>query len=206
LEGKVERLPNLNPDIVKRIEKKIKIPFTKEKELTDKSFSPIDVLDYFYGVLHSPSYRETFNEFLKIDFPKVPYPKNLETFWEFVNLGKEIRQVHLFDSPVLEDFITSYPKDGSNQITNKIEKKDWELFDKENEIGRIWINEEQYFENIPLIAWEIYIGGAQPAQKWLKDRRGRTLQFDDILHYQKIIVALSETNRIMKEINEIEIE
>ena len=72
--------------------------------------------------------------------------------------------------------------------------------------GRIWINETQYFENIPLAAWEFYIGGYQPAQKWLKDRKGRTLNFDDILHYQKIIVALSETNRLMKEIDKINIE
>jgi len=72
--------------------------------------------------------------------------------------------------------------------------------------GRIWINDEQYFDNIPLVAWEFYIGGYQPEQKWLKDRKGRELSFDDILHYQKIIVALTETDRLMKEIDKIEIE
>ena len=72
--------------------------------------------------------------------------------------------------------------------------------------GKIWINDEQYFDNIPLVAWEFYIGGYQPAQKWLKDRKGRELSFDDILHYQKIIVALTETDRLMKEIDKIEIE
>ena len=77
---------------------------------------------------------------------------------------------------------------------------------------RIYINETQYFDNIPLVAWEFYIGGYQPAQKWLKDRtakkgkEGRTLTYDDILHYQKIIVALTETNRIMREIDKINIE
>ena len=76
----------------------------------------------------------------------------------------------------------------------------------EKQLGRIWINEEQYFDNIPLTAWEFYIGGYQPAQKWLKDRRERTLESDDIFHYQKIIVALSETYRIMQEINKIDIE
>lgn len=123
-----------------------------------------------------------------------------------VKLGGEIRQIHLLESPKVEDYITTYPKDGDNTITTKVGKKDWELFDEEKQLGRIWINEEQYFDNIPLTAWEFYIGGYQPAQKWLKDRKERTLEFDDILHYQKIIVALSETDRLMKEIDKIDIE
>ena len=75
------------------------------------------------------------------------------------------------------------------------------LYDAENNMGRVWINDKQYFDQVPLVAWEFYIGGYQPAQKWLKDRSSRTLSFDDILHYQKIIVALTETERIMKEID-----
>jgi len=71
--------------------------------------------------------------------------------------------------------------------------------------GKVYINETQYFDNVPEIAWNFYIGGYQPAQKWLKDRKGRELNYEDILHYQKIIVALSETDRIMKEIDKIEI-
>ena len=169
-------------------------------------FAPIDILDYIYAVLHSPTYREKYKEFLKIDFPRVPYPKDKNTFWQLVKLGGEIRQIHLLESPKVEEYITTYPKDGDNTITTKIAKKDWELFDEENQLGRIWINDEQYFDNIPLTAWEFYIGGYQPAQKWLKDRKERTLAFDDILHYQKIIVALSETDRLMKEIDRIEIE
>jgi len=117
-----------------------------------------------------------------------------------------LRQIHLLESPKVEKFITSYPIDGNNTITTKISKKDWEITDKEKQIGRIWINDKQYFDNIPLVAWNFYIGGYQPAQKWLKDRRGRTLSFEYILHYQKIIVALYETDRIMKEIDKIEIE
>jgi hypothetical protein len=107
------------------------------------------------------------------------------------------------ESSKVEDYISTYPKDGHNTITTKIGKKDWELHSQENKSGRIWINENQYFDNIPLNAWEFYIGGYHPAQKWLKDRKGRTLEFDDILHYQKIIVALSETDRIMKEVDKI---
>jgi predicted helicase len=201
-----ERIPNLNKEIVNEIAEKIGLVFTNEKEEKENTFAPIDILDYIYAVLHSPTYREKYKEFLKIDFPRVPYPKDATTFWQLVKLGGEIRQIHLLESAKVEDYITTYPKDGDNTITTKVAKKDWELFDEETGLGRIWINEEQYFDNIPLTAWEFYIGGYQPAQKWLKDRKERTLEFDEILHYQKIIVALSETDRLMKEIDKIEIE
>tara|TARA_R110000751_G_scaffold39719_15_gene94597 strand:- start:45601 stop:48708 length:3108 start_codon:yes stop_codon:yes gene_type:complete len=199
------RTPNLNQEIVDEIIEKLGLIFTNEKESTENTFAPIDILDYIYAVLHSPTYREKYKEFLKIDFPRIPYPKDQTTFWKLVKLGGEIRQIHLLESPKVEDYITSYPKDGDNAITTKVGKKDWELFDEEKQLGRIWINDEQYFDNIPLTAWEFYIGGYQPAQKWLKDRKERTLEFDDILHYQKIIVALSETDRLMKEIDKIEV-
>ncbi len=201
-----DRKPNLKQEIVNEIAKKLGLTYTSEKETIENTFAPIDILDYVYAVLHSPNYREKYKEFLKIDFPRVPYPKDKNTFWELVKLGGEIRLIHLLESPKVEDYITTYPKDGDNTITTKVGKKDWELFDEEKQLGRIWINEEQYFDNIPLTAWEFYIGGYQPAQKWLKDRKERTLEFDDILHYQKIIVALSETDRLMKEIDKITID
>jgi predicted helicase len=203
---KKDRNPNLNTEIVEQIAKKLKLAFTNEKEETENTFAPIDILDYIYAVLHSPIYRETYKEFLKIDFPRIPYPKNKDIFWQLVKWGGKIRQIHLLESPKVEEYITGYPIDGDNTITTKIGKRDWEITDEKNQLGRIWINAEQYFENIPLTAWEFYIGGYQPAQKWLKDRKERILIFDDILHYQKIIVALLETDRLMKEIDKIEIE
>jgi len=206
IEQATERKPNLNQKIVNEIALKLDLTFTNEKETTENTFAPIDILDFIYAVLHSRKYRNEFKEFLKTDFPKIPYPKDKNRFWQLVKLGGEIRQIHLLESPRVEDYITTYPKGGDNIITTTIGKKDWELFDEEKQLGRIWINEEQYFDNIPLTAWEFYIGGYQPAQKWLKDRKERTLEFDDILHYHKIIVALSETDRLMKEIDKIEIE
>jgi len=211
------RKPNLNLEIVEQIAKKLRLAFIPEKEETEDTFAPIDILDYIYAVLHSPSYREKYKEFLKIDFPRVPYPKDRETFWQLVKLGGEIRQIHLLESPKVEQYITTYPQDGNNVITRKLSKNDWEITGTVQDLtgfenlsglpkGRIWINDQQYFDNIPLAAWEFYIGGYQPAQKWLKDRRGRELSFDDILHYQKIIVALSETDRIMKEVDKVRIE
>ncbi|MFI3222911.1 MAG: hypothetical protein QX191_07735, partial [Methylococcaceae bacterium] len=136
----------------------------------------------------------------KTDFPRVPYA-DINNFWQLVELGSELRQLHLLESPALDQLITSYPKNGLNCITNKINKNSFELKDNEKQYGQIWINPSQYFDNVPFIAWEFYVGGYQPVQKWLKDRQGRVLSFDDILHYQKMIKALTETARIMQEID-----
>lgn len=190
-----ERTPNLNTDIVKEISGKIGLTFTTEKELTKDTFAPIDILDYIYAVLHSPTYREKYKEFLKIDFPRVPYPKDKDTFWQLVKLGSEIRQIHLLESGVVEKPISKYPHTGTNVVGKT-----------KYENGNVYINESQCFEDVPEVAWNFYIGGYQPAQKWLKDRKDRELQIDDIRHYMKIIVALTETDRLMKEIDKIEIE
>ena len=195
IEESTERTPNLKQEILKEISEKLGLTFTNEKEDTKNTFAPIDILDYIYGVLHSPTYREKYKEFLKIDFPRVPYPKDKDTFWKLVKLGGEIRQIHLLESPGVENYITQYPVDGSNEVVKP-----------KYEDGKVLINEVQYFDNVPLETWEFYIGGYQPAQKWLKDRKGRELDYEDILHYQKIIVALSETSRLMGEIDKVEIE
>ncbi|MDP2070905.1 type ISP restriction/modification enzyme [Methylotenera sp.] len=159
-----------------------------------KTFAPIDLLDYIYAVLHSPSYRETYKEFLKIDFPRVPYPSDATQFWQLVALGGELRQLHLLEGAAINQLITSYPENGNN------------LVDKPRyEDGKVYINETQYFEGVPKLAWEFYIGGYQPAQKWLKDRKGRTLGYEDILHYQKIIKAMVETDRLMQAVDKISV-
>ncbi|MEX2409777.1 MAG: type ISP restriction/modification enzyme, partial [Candidatus Paceibacterota bacterium] len=203
-----ERKPNLNPKIVKKIADGLGLKFTPESSAAEatedmSTFAPIDLLDYIYAILHSPTYRETYKEFLKIDFPRVPYPDDSETFWKLVELGGELRQLHLMEHLKLNEFITTYPKAGSNEVKNRLTKNDPGFVpnDDNKEYGKVWINEEQYFGNIPLKAWEFYIGGYQPVEKWLKDRRGRTLSMEEIQHYQKIIVALVETDRLMREID-----
>lgn len=190
-----ERIPNLNTEIIKQIAEKLGLTFTNEKETTENTFAPIDILDYIYAVLHSLTYREKYKEFLKIDFPRVPYPKDQNTFWQLVKLGGEIRQIHLLESSTVEKYITQYPIDGDNIVT-KPKYQD----------GKVYINNTQYFNHVPEIAWNFYIGGYQPAQKWLKDRKDRKLEIEDIFHYQKIIVALMETDKLMKEIDKIAIE
>lgn len=172
------RTPNLRREIVNKIEK-----------IVGKT-SPENILDYIYAVLYSPSYRKKYKEFLRIDFPRVPYPKGSKSFKELVVLGGELRSLHLFESPKLSKFISTYPITGTDTI-EKIEYKD----------GNIFINSDQYFGKVPDIAWNFYIGGYQPAQKWLKDRKGITLSDEDIEYYQKMTVVLSETEEIMKTVD-----
>lgn len=186
------REPNLNMDIVHEFESKLGLIFTVEKETTDGTFAPIDILDYIYGVLHSNTYRTKYKEFLKIDFPRIPYPKDSDYFFKVAELGRQIREIHLFDSPVLNNLVTSFPIDGDCKVI-KPEYKD----------GKVYINAAQYFDGVPEQAWNFYIGGYQPAQKWLKDRKRRILSYEDIIHYQKIIVALEQTNKLMQAIDEI---
>lgn len=186
------RKPNLNMDIVQELEQKLGLTFTSEKENTVGTFAPIDILDYIYGVLHSNKYRTKYKEFLKIDFPRIPYPENADYFFKVAQLGKQLREIHLLESPVVNEFITSYPVGGDNEVV-KPEYKD----------NKVYINKTQYFDNVPEIAWNFYIGGYQPAQKWLKDRKGRILSYEEILHYQKIIVALTKTHEIMQAIDDV---
>lgn len=188
----LNRKPNLNMDIVQDLETRLGLTFTPEKENTECTFAPIDILDYIYGVLHSNKYRTKYKEFLKIDFPRIPYPTNKEYFFNVASLGKHLREIHLMESPEIEEYITSYGVSGDNEVI-KPEYKD----------NKVYINRAQYFDNVPEVAWNFYIGGYQPAQKWLKDRKGRILSYDEILHYQQIIKALVLTNDIMQQIDEI---
>ena len=207
IEKTSERTSNLNQDIIQVIAEKLNLTFTIEKK-KENNFEPIDILDYVYGVLHSPKYRDKYKEFLKIDFPRVPYPKDPDTFWRLVKLGGEIRKIHLLESDIVNNPITEFITSGNNEVTKSMTARSpgWIATEENTNIGDVWINDEQYFSGVPKIAWDFYIGGYQPAQKWLKDRKGRNLSDEDIEHYQKIIVALTETDRIMKEIYKIRIE
>ncbi|MDD5055411.1 MAG: N-6 DNA methylase [Candidatus Peribacteraceae bacterium] len=185
-----------------------------------KTCGPEDILDYIYAVLHCPTYRSRYKEFLKIDFPRVPFTSDAKLFWKLVTLGREIRLLHLMESPKLEELITGYPMEGEHvvekvsfelnapRVDTRSPEKESRSQEKnrassDNAEGKVWINKTQYFDCVPLAAWEFYIGGYQPLQKWLKDRKGRTLGSDDLLHWQKIVVALMETDRMMKEIDEV---
>jgi hypothetical protein len=155
-----------------------------------KETTPEEVFDYIYGVLHSPRYRKYYREFLKVDFPRIPYPENAAQFGHFVSYGNRLRQLHLLHSLPDMPSVATFPMSG----TCTVEQPRYAA-------GRVYINATQYFDHVPEAAWQFYIGGYQPAQKWLKDRKGRTLSFDDIAHYQKIIRVLLETDKLMGEID-----
>ena len=186
------RRPNFSNDIIQKFADYLKLKFIPEKSDEEGTFASIDVLDYIYAVLHSPKYRETYKEFLKIDFPKVPYPTDNAKFWKLVELGSELRSIHLLESNKLNTLTIGYPISGDN-IVSKLKY--------ENE--KVHINDTQYFDKVPEAAWNFYIGGYQPAQKWLKDRKNKELTYDDIIHYQKIINALYLTDKLMSQIDEI---
>ena len=171
----LDKIPNLNPEILKKL-----------------GGNPLTAFDYCYGVLHDKNYREQYKEFLKIDFPRIPYPKDNEELQHYATIGKHLRELHLLESPQLQALITSFPIAGNNTIT-EIKRVDTGQKDK----GNVYINDTQYFADVPLKAWEAYIGGYQPAQKWLKDRKGQTLSYNDIIHYQQMIVALQKTQEII---------
>ena len=151
--------------------------------------TPEQIFDYIYGVLHSPRYRERFREFLKVDFPRIPYPANAKEFERYAAFGTRLRQLHLMHN--LPAPQVTFPESG----TLAVEKAEYRQ-------GRVYINATQYFDGVPESAWNFYIGGYQPAQKWLKDRKTRTLSFEDVRHYQQIIYVLQETEKIMSEIDE----
>ncbi len=188
-----KRVPNLNKKLMKKFSKIINLKFIPDHEDNEvdkpSTFHSLDFFDYIYGTLHSPNYRKTYKNFLKIDFPRIPYPKDVEEFWEMVKQGGALRKLHLMETDAIGAL--DYPISGDGEL----------LVEKPKFIdGAVWLNKTQRFNNVPKDAWEFYIGGYQPAQKWLKDRKDRELSFDDIVHYQKIIKILCETDLIMKEI------
>ena len=177
-----ERRVNFDPKIYAEIKEKAGLSGADGDELK--------VFDYIYGVLHSPDYRATYAQFLKIDFPRIPYPPSPEVFAHVAEKGGALRRLHLMEDAAIGDTPFPFVGDGDYVVGKPVLTDD----------GRVMINPDQYFDNVPRIAWEFHIGGYQPAQKWLKDRKGRALSFDDVVHYQKIIKILSETDRIMRDI------
>ena len=167
-----------------------------------KGVTPEDIFHYAYAVFHSPIYRTRYAEFLKIDFPRLPLTSNRDMFFSLAALGGELVGLHLMESPKLNDLITEFPEKGSDSV----EKVMFAVVadpQATSDSGRVWINPTQYFGGVPAAVWSFYIGGYQVCDKWLKDRKGRTMTYEDIQHYQKIVVALNETIRLMAEIDKV---
>ncbi|MEO8891304.1 MAG: type ISP restriction/modification enzyme, partial [Coleofasciculaceae cyanobacterium] len=181
----VEKSPNFSSEFITAIREKLGyIP------------TPEAIFYYIYAIFHSPTYRQRYAEFLKIDFPRVPLTSNDQLFKNLGAKGEELVALHLMKSKKLNKLITKMSGDGDNAVT--------EVIYKPAEL-RVYINKNRYFEGITPDVWEFKIGGYQVLDKWLKDRKKakRTLSFDDVLHYQKVVVALKETMQLMLEIDRL---
>lgn len=190
----------MSDEFVGQLKAKVKLKYIPDGkgDLKD-TFGPEDVLAYIYTVLHSPAYRKRYAEFLKIDFPRIPLPDGKVMFRKFAETGFELMGLHLMESDILEDKDSQpvYPVEGGNEV-----EKGYPSYiadaDKPGK-GRVYVNKDQYFEGVRLDVWEFHVGGYQVCSKWLKDRRGRTLSYDDIEHYKKVTVSLGRTIKIMEQ-------
>jgi hypothetical protein len=228
--GKDGRRPNLNPEFVADLEKRLGLSFLPDgKGDLKRTFGPEDVFNYIYAVLHSPTYRTRYAEFFKSDFPRLPLTSDRELFRSLCGLGGELVASHLLESPKLSKPIARYPVAGPNLVDKGFPKylapgEPEPRTGKPLKAGRVYINKPplspllteegkrearggeaagraQYFEGIPPEVWNFHIGGYQVCEKWLKDRRGRTLTYDDLERYCKVVTALNETIRLMPEID-----
>jgi len=159
-------------------------------EAYGKQPSPEEIFYYIYAVLYSNIYRQKYAEFLKMDFPRVPFTNNYSLFNKMAEYGNKLVELHLLKSPELELPALKFQGDGDNQV----EKVCYEN-------NRVYINESQYFEGIPENVWEYQIGGYQVCDKWLKERKGRKLSLEDIKHFCKIVAALEKTLAVQNEID-----
>jgi hypothetical protein len=193
-------LQNFSPNEIEKFEEKVNLHLQRaeDTERVENGFLGIDLIDYIYAVLHSTRYRKTFHEFLQNDFPIIPYPADASYFFEMVEYGSKLRKLHTLADVSNRDFITKYPVSEGNDIVS--ERTFEETGDGK---GKVWINRHRYFEDVPLSAWQLYISGYQPLDKWLKDRNGTRLSGDDIRHFQKMVVALNETINVMAQIDDL---
>ena len=187
------RWPNLDPLSLADLQQRLGLRFLPDGQgdLAD-TFGPEDVFAYIYAVLHCPTYRTRYADFLKRDFPRVPFTSNRELFANLALKGRDLVALHLMESPMLETLITSFPEPGSDKV---------ERVAYNDNQRRVYINKIQYFDGVPKQVWEFHVGGYQVCEKWLKDRKDRKLDNNDLTHYQKIVVALHETIRLMAEID-----
>ena len=220
-----ERQPNLAPAFTAELERRLSLRFVPGGEggphrrgavsqPAPEEFGPEDVFHYIYAIFHSPTYRERYDQFLRADFPRVPLVDDLELFRTLVDLGGRLTRAHLLESAPSGQPAVSFPAPGDNVVEKGYPKyyEPGETPPLENQPitkGRVYISANarrggkrgQYFEGIAPEVWEFRVGGYQPMDKWLKDRRGRALSYDDLSHYRRVAAALQETIGLMEEVD-----
>ena len=178
-EAKKQREPNLKFSLVQKL-----------TEAYGWKPVPEEIFYYIYGVLYADTYRTKYAEFLKSDFPRIPFTGKLEVFQKTAVLGRQLADLHLLVSAELDQPIAKFPAAGNNRV----EKVRYEK-------NRVYINADQYFDNIKPDVWQCQIGGYQVCAKWLKDRKNRELSLEDIRHYCRVVTALSKTISLQKELD-----
>jgi predicted helicase len=183
-EFKPERTPNFTAAFLQAI---------KSALGTEEEPTPEEIFNYIYAVLYSPSYRKRYEEFLKIDFPRIPLPEDYEKFEKLSELGKELVELHLLKHPSLGDTGVGFTESGSD-IVEKV------YYDENSE--RVWINKEQYFDGISKGVWEYRIGAYQVMAKYLKDRKKekRKLSLEEMGHYMRAAKAIERTIEVQGEV------
>ncbi len=190
------REPNLDRRFIDEVETLLSFDFVSDGAGDlESTFGPEDIFHYIYAVLHSLEYRRRYAGFLKSDFPRVPLTDDKELFAVLVNLGQRLTALHLMEAE--GDDPPAFPVVGDNHVGKTRYSPPGS-----DRPGRVWINDDQYFEGIAPATWAFTIGGYRPAEKWLKDRKGRALSFDDIAWYRRVCAVLAETPRIMGRIDE----
>ena len=173
--------PNFSPSLLHAL-----------KETHDRTPTPEEVFHYLYAVLYSPTYRAKYAQFLKTDFPRVPFTEDQKLFTKITHIGKRLVDLHLLKSPELDRPIARFQEHGNN----KVEKQRYD-----EKAKRVYINKAQYFEGVQPEVWEYQIWGYQVLDKWLKDRKDRSLNLEDIRHYCRVVTALAKTIEIQSEID-----
>jgi predicted helicase len=196
--------PNIENCFIDYLTEKFGVKFSDNERDVDTCVTPMNIFDYIYAVLHSKKYRLKYEDFLKSDFPRIPFT-DFDVFKSFFKLGNKLRNLHLMKSAMnFSSSLADYPQAGSNRVTREmtLSSPGFELLSGDK--GKVWVNDEQFFQNIPRKIWELEVGGYQPAQKWLSERFDTTLSTSDIRHYQKIIFTLSATIEVMEKIDSLD--
>ncbi len=184
------RKPNFAEDFIKDLETRLDLQLIPEGQGDfEKTISALDVFNYLYAIFHSPTYRQRYAEFLKMDFPRLPLTSNKELFKQLAELGGQLVQIHLMEAEIEND--SSFPIQGNNLVEKLAYKEE-----------KVYINKTQYFDHVTPDLWEFHIGGYQVCEKWLKDRKGRVLSFEECSRYLYILAAIEKTQVLMKRIEE----
>ncbi len=203
------RRPNLSVAFISEVERRLGLAFVADGmgDLAT-TVGPEDIFHYIYAVLHSPTYRAHYAEFLRIDFPRIPIVDNKDLFAILAAYGADLVDLHVLRVPSMGGVggaggaaILLHPAEqGVTQCHATAGPIDAVVYDAQRQHVLLGPGSDSYFAGVDSDTWAMQIGGYQPLHKWLKDRKGRTLSFDDVLHYMRMVVALRETRRIMAEI------